>query len=85
MNSQLKIGNRIYNYLYNQCLSPLMLRVYNNVIKSGRWVSPGTPVSSTNKTNHHNIAEKLLEVALNTIKQTNNQVIIGIDWVGWCK
>jgi hypothetical protein len=56
-----------------------MLRVYNNVIKSGRWVSPGTPVSSTNKTNHHNIAEKLLEVALNTIKQTNNQVIIGID------
>jgi hypothetical protein len=48
-------------------------------LASGRWFSPGTPVSSTNKTNHHNIAEKLLEVALNTIKQTNNQVIIGID------
>jgi hypothetical protein len=29
--------------------------------------SPGTPVSSTNKTDHHDIAEILLKVALNTI------------------
>jgi hypothetical protein len=28
---------------------------------------PGTPVSSTNKTNHHDITEILLKVALNTI------------------
>jgi hypothetical protein len=38
--------------------------------KIGKWkslVSPGTPVSSTNKTNHHNITELLLKVALNTI------------------
>ena len=28
--------------------------------------SPGTPVSSTNKTNLHDITEVLLEVALNT-------------------
>ena len=60
-----------------------MLQVYNNVIKfvsdlQQVWFSPGTPVSSTHKTNH-DIAEKLLKVALNTIKQTNNQVIIGID------
>ena len=33
----------------------------------GRRFSPGTPVSSTNKTHHHNIAEILLKVALNTI------------------
>jgi hypothetical protein len=32
--------------------------------------SPGTPVSFTNKTNHHDISEILLKVALNTIKQT---------------
>jgi hypothetical protein len=32
---------------------------------TGRWFSPGTPVSSTNKTDHHNIAEILLKVALN--------------------
>ena len=30
----------------------------------------GAPVSSTNKTNHHDIAGILLKVALNTIKQT---------------
>jgi hypothetical protein len=28
--------------------------------------------SSTNKTDHHDITEILLKVALNTIKQTNN-------------
>jgi len=31
------------------------------------WLSPGTPVSFTNKTYHHDIAEILLKVALNTI------------------
>jgi hypothetical protein len=34
---------------------------------AGRWFSPGTPVSSTNKTHHHDIAEILLKVALNTL------------------
>jgi len=34
---------------------------------TGRWVSPGTPVSSTNKTDRHDITEILLKVALNTI------------------
>jgi hypothetical protein len=32
-----------------------------------RWFSPGTPVSSTNKTDRHNIIKILLKVALNTI------------------
>ena len=32
---------------------------------------PGTPVSSTNKTDHHDMTEILLKVALNTINQTN--------------
>ena len=30
---------------------------------------PGTPASSINKTDHHDIAELLLKVALNTITQ----------------
>ena len=30
----------------------------------GRWFSPSTPVSSTNKTDCHDIAKKLLKVAL---------------------
>jgi hypothetical protein len=36
------------------------------------WFSPGTPVSSNNKTDRHDIAEILLKVALTTI---NNQPI----------
>jgi len=37
---------------------------------TGQWFSPGTPVSSTNKTDRHDITEILLKVALNTINQT---------------
>jgi hypothetical protein len=37
-----------------------------------RWFSPCTPVSSTNNTYHHDIAELLLKVALNSIKQNNH-------------
>ena len=36
---------------------------------AGLWFSPCTPVSSTNKTDHHDITEILLKVALNTINQ----------------
>jgi hypothetical protein len=37
---------------------------------AGRWFSPGTPVSSINKADHHDITELLLKVALNTKTQT---------------
>ena len=77
-------GSWIYNYLCNQCLSPLMLWVWISIrarhttlcdqvcqwLATGHWFSPGSPVSSTNKTDHHDIAEILLKVTLNTIKQT---------------
>ena len=36
------------------------------------WFSPGTPVSSTNKTWHHDTTEILLKVALNTINLNLN-------------
>ena len=36
-------------------------------LATSRWFSPSTPVSSTNKTDHHDITEILLKVALNTI------------------
>ena len=36
-------------------------------LATGQWFSPGTPVSSTNKTDRHNITEILLKVALNSI------------------
>jgi hypothetical protein len=36
-------------------------------LAAGRWFSLGTPVSSTNKTDIHDITELLLKVTLNTI------------------
>ena len=36
-------------------------------LEAGRWYSPGTPVSSTNKTDRHDMTEILLTVSLNTI------------------
>ena len=80
-------GSWIYNYLCNQCLSPLMLWVQISIrarctilcdkvcqwLATGWWFPPGPPVSSTNKTDRHDITEILLKVALNTIKQTTNQ------------
>ena len=38
--------------------------------QTGRWFSPGIPVSSTKKTDRHDIAEILLKVALSTVTPT---------------
>ena len=46
-------------------LSAASDKVYQ-LLCQGRWFSPGTPASSTTKTGHHDIAEILLKVALNT-------------------
>jgi hypothetical protein len=43
-----------------------------SVTSTGWWFSSGTPVSSTNKTDRHDITEILLKVALNTINQPTN-------------
>jgi hypothetical protein len=42
---------------------------------AGQWFSPGTPVSSTNKTDCNDITEIFLKVALNTITLTLNPLI----------
>jgi hypothetical protein len=39
-------------------------------LATSRWFSPGPPVSSTNKTDRHDITDIVLKVALNIIKQT---------------
>jgi hypothetical protein len=36
----------------------------NTMLTHVRWFSPGTPAFSTTKTDHHDIAEILLKVAL---------------------
>ena len=78
-----------YLYMWNQWLSPLKFefepRSWGGVLDTtlcdkigqwlaiGRWFSPGTPVSSTNKTDRHDITEILLTVALNTINQPTDR------------
>jgi len=42
-------------------------KVYQ-LLAHGRWFSPGTPASSTNKTGRHDITEIVLKVMLNTKK-----------------
>jgi len=75
----------IYNYLCNQCLSPLMLWVRIQIVRdalvttlcdkvcqwiaTGLWFSPGIPVSSTNKSKPPR-TDILLKVALNKIPTT---------------
>jgi len=41
-----------------------------SLLATGQWFSLETPVSSTNKTDCHDITEILLKMALNTISQT---------------
>ena len=70
-------GSLIYNYLCNQYISPLTLWVWTLFMASCTWynimwLATGwwfSPVSSTNKTDSHNITEILLKIALNTINQ----------------
>ena len=58
------IANRSEDYISNiHTLSPAI----------SWWFSPGILVSSINKTDHHDIAEILLKVALNTINL--NQIV----------
>jgi hypothetical protein len=45
----------------------------NQLLAHGRWLSPGTPASSTTKTGRHDIAEILLKVALK--HQKSNQSV----------
>ena len=44
-------------------------------LATGRWLCSGTPFSSTNKTDRHNITEILMKVALSTTNQPNHQTI----------
>ena len=47
------------------------------------WFSTGTPGSSTNKTDHHDITEMLLEVVLNTIKRANEVNVKVMEQGSW--
>jgi hypothetical protein len=90
---------RTHDYLCNQCLSPLGMLVLiplrrgvlyatlcDNVCQwpaVGWLFSPDSPVSSTYKTDRHDIAEILLKVALNPHKPNPNPGIT-ISYFGTC-
>jgi len=48
------------------------------LLAHGRWFSPGTLSSSTTKTGCHDIAEILLKVVFNTIKQIKSGIKLSI-------
>ena len=50
------------------------------LLATGRWYSLGFPVSSTNKTDHHNITEILLKVALNPINQIITFLLYSVNY-----
>jgi hypothetical protein len=50
-------------------------KVYQ-LLAHGQWFSPSTPASSTTKTGRHDIAEILLKVAVSTINQSINPVML---------
>ena len=76
----------IYNFLCNRCLSLLTLWIgipirwgvldttlcdkVCQLLATGRWFSPVTPVFSTNETDRHDRTEILLKVSLYTIALT---------------
>ena len=85
-------GSWIYNYVCNQCLSPLTLWVripfrwdildttlcdkICQWLAACQWFSPGTPISSTNTTDRHDVAEILFKVALDTITHLISTFVI---------
>ena len=61
-----------YSLSFERCTTYYVIKFASDA--AGRWFSPGYPVSSTNKTDRHDIAEIVLKVELNNIKQTNKQI-----------
>ena len=77
-------GSWIYNYLCNRCLSPLMLwvriplkawctTICQCLLQVGGFLRVFR-VSSTNKTDRHDIAEILLKVTLNSMKPNQTKL-----------
>ena len=65
--------------VYNIMWSSLSVTCDKSVVFSG------PPVSPTNKTYRHDIAEILLKIALNTIKQTSKQTFVILKTHGYIR
>ena len=60
-------SNPVHHEVYS--IQHYVMKFVSN-LREGLWFSPGTPVSSTNKTDLRDFSEILLEGPLNTINQT---------------
>jgi hypothetical protein len=56
-----------WNCSWREVLDTTLCDKVSHWLTAGRWFSPNTLVSSTNKTNHHDITEILLKIALEWI------------------
>ena len=80
------ISSMIPGAVRDQCISPLYCELEpcsrrcvldtTLCVKVCQWISPGSQVSSTNKTDRHDITEILLKVVLNTINQPTKPSMI---------
>ena len=65
-------SNPVHGEVYS--IQHYLIRLFSNSRHAGLWFSPVTPVSSTNKTDHSDIAEILLKVALITLNLTQTHM-----------
>jgi hypothetical protein len=63
------VHGKVYSFMA-RCTRTTLCDKVCQLLTTGWWFSP---VTSTNKTDCHDIAEILLKVALNTISQTNQK------------
>ena len=75
MESVLPIYKELESCLWRGVLDTALSDEVCQWLSGGRWSSPSTPVSSTNKTDRHDIPDILMKVALNSITITVTQFI----------
>ena len=93
MSSVVELPNNLYKLITNPAYVSALLcsllkrctllatasdRAYQ-LLAHGRWLSLGTPASSTTKTSRHDIAETLLKVWLSTINQIKSNHISDVS------
>ena len=89
-NKKIRILTAIIDYRKSQSIIDIAVQnqLISDIFRSsehhyatGQWFSLGPPVSSTNKTDRHNIAKILLKVALNAIKLNHTECVDKISKV----
>jgi hypothetical protein len=68
----------IFRFIFVFACQDYYIYSFKRRLATGWLFSPGTPVSFTNKTDLHDIAEILLKVAVNTIKSKQTDHFPGL-------